>query len=67
MFKKVLFVILWFPLVIIEVPAALISVLVTILGKLIFRLADGEDEYNDFLEIKTNGWTLLKDSLKFDD
>jgi hypothetical protein len=67
MFKKVLFAILWFPLVIIEMPASLISVLVTILCKLIFGLADGKDAYNDFLETKANGWTILKSSLKFDD
>lgn len=67
MFKKVLFAILWFPLVIIEAPASLISVLVTILGKLIFRWADGKDAYNDFLETKLNGWTILKSCLKFDD
>ena len=65
MLKKVLFAILWFPLVIIEMPASLISVLVAILGKLIFGLADGKDAYNDFLETKTTGWTLLKDNLKF--
>lgn len=67
MFKKVLFAVLWFPLVIIEMPAALISVLVTILGRFIFGWTDGKDEYNDFLEIKTNGWAILKSCLKFDD
>ena len=67
MFKKVLFAILWFPLVIIEMPAALISVLVTILAKLIFALADGKDAYNDYLETKADGWAMLKNNLKFDD
>ena len=67
MFKKVLFAILWFPLVIIEVPASLISVLVALLGKLIFGLVGGKDAYNEFLETKTAGWTLLNHGLKFDD
>lgn len=67
MLKKVLFAILWFPLVIIEIPANLISVLVTLLGKLVFGLTDGEDAYNDYLKTKVNGWTLIKDGLKFDD
>ena len=67
MFKKVLFAVLLFPLVIIEMPAALISVLVTILAKLIFGWADGKDAYNDFLEMKSDGWAMLKNNLKFDD
>ena len=65
--KTVLFVILWFPLTIIDAIASSVSMLTLVLGKFAFRLFGAENIYNDFLETKIDGWTELKDSLKFDD
>lgn len=67
MFKKVLFTILWFPSVIVEIPASLLTVLVAVLSRFIFGWADSKDAYNDYLETKADGWAMLKNILKFDD
>ena len=66
MFKKVLFAILWFPLAVIDAIVSLVSILIVILSRFAFGFIDAEDNYNDFLETKTDGWTVLKDALKFD-
>ena len=67
MFKKVLFAILWFPLTIIDAIASSVSMLTLMLGRFAIRLIGAENVYNDLLETKIDGWTELKDSLKFDD
>ena len=65
--KTVLFAILWFPLAIIDAIASSVSMLTLMLGRFVIRLIGAENVYNDLLETKIDGWTELKDSLKFDD
>ena len=65
--KTVLFAILWFPLTIIDAIASSVSMLTLMLGRFAIRLIGAENIYNDLLETKIDGWTELKDSLKFDD
>lgn len=65
--KTVLFAILWFPLTIIDAIASSVSMLTLMLGRFVIRLIGAENIYNDLLETKIDGWTELKDSLKFDD
>ena len=65
--KTVLFAILWFPLTIIDAIASSVSMLTLMLGRFAIRLIGAENVYNDLLETKIDGWTELKDSLKFDD
>ena len=65
--KTVLFAIIWFPLTIIDAIASSVSMLTLMLGRFAVGLIGAENIYNDFLETKIDGWTELKDSLKFDD
>ena len=65
--KTVLFAIIWFPLTIIDAIASSVSMLTLMLGRFAIRLIGAENVYNDLLETKIDGWTELKDSLKFDD
>ena len=65
--KTVLFAIIWFPLTIIDAIASSVSMLTLMLGRFAIRLIGAENIYNDLLETKIDGWTGLKDSLKFDD